>query len=132
MGFVHVPVKLFAPDNGRGPVEIEMLVDTGAIFTLIPRPVLEQLGVRPSGKRVSQTIEGRPIEREVGVVQVEVEGLQPPGPVPVIFGEASDSAVLGVTALESMGLTVDPSAGVLRRTDLLMLSVGERHGRGGS
>ncbi len=126
MGFVHVPVKLFAPDNGREPVEVEMLVDTGAIFTLIPRPTLEQLGVRPSGKRVFQKIEGRPIEREVGVVQVEVQGQQPPGPVPVIFGEEGDSAVLGVTALESMGLKVDPAAGLLLPTDLLMLSLGER------
>ncbi len=122
MGFVQVPVKLFAADNGREPVEVEMLVDTGAIFTLVPRPILEQLGVRPSGTRKFQTIEGRPIERDVGVVLVEVQGQQPPGPVPVIFGEANDGAVLGVTALESMGLKVDPSAGALQRTDLLMLS----------
>ena len=122
MGFVYAPVKLFS-SNGREPVEIEMLVDTGAIFTMVPRPILEQLGVRPSGKWVFQTIEGRPIEREVGVVGVEAEGQQPPGPVPVIFGEGTDGAVLGVTALESMGLKVDPSAGTLIPTDLLMLAV---------
>ena len=121
MGFVVVPVKLFPSGNGRAPVEVEMLVDTGAILTLVPRPVLEQLGVRPSGKRVFQTIEGRPIEREVGVVDMEVAGQQPPGPVPVIFGNPDDGAVLGVTALESMGLKVDPSAGTLTPTDLLML-----------
>ena len=124
MGFVHALVTLFS-SNGREPVEIEMLVDTGAIFTMVPRSILEQLGVRPSGKRVFQTIEGRQIEREVGVVQVEVQGQQPPGPVPVIFGEGTDGAVLGVTALESMGLKVDPSTGTLTPTDLLMLSISE-------
>jgi predicted aspartyl protease len=121
MGFAHAPVKLLAPGDGRSPVEVEMLVDTGAIFTMVPRAVFEQLGVRPTGRRLFQTIEGRPIEREVGVVPVEVQGRQPPGPVPVVFGEPDDGAVLGVTALESMGLKVDPSAGVLIPTDLLML-----------
>ncbi|MDP3767597.1 MAG: aspartyl protease family protein, partial [Dehalococcoidia bacterium] len=77
MGFVHVPVRLFAPGDGREPVEIEALVDTGAIFSLIPRPTLQELGVQPTGKRVFRTIEGRPIEREVSVVQIEVEGRQP-------------------------------------------------------
>jgi aspartyl protease family protein len=121
MGFVHVSVKLFAPGNGHAPVEVEMLVDTGAIFTLVPRPILEQLGVRPNGTRKFQTIEGRPIEREVGGVEIEVDGYRPPAQIPVIFGEPSDGAVLGVTALESMGLKVGPTAGTLTPTDLLML-----------
>jgi predicted aspartyl protease len=123
MGFVLAPVKLFAPANGREPVVVEMLVDTGAIFTLVPRPVLDQLGVRSTGTRTFQTIEGRPIVREVGVVEIEVANRQPPGPVPVVVGEADDGAVLGVTALESMGLKVNPAAGTLEPTDLLMLSV---------
>ena len=124
MGFVHALVTLF-PSNGREPLGIEMRVDTGAIFTMVPRPVLEQLGVRPSGKRVFQTIEGRPIERDVGGIDLEVEGHRPPTLVPVIFGEGTGGAVLGVTALESMGLKVDPSAGTLTPTDLLMLSISE-------
>jgi len=123
MGFILASVKIFAPANGREPVVVEMLVDTGAIFTLVPRPVLEQLGVRPTGTRTFQTIERRPIEREVGVMEIEVESRQPPGPVPVIFGEANDGAVLGVTALESMGLKVNSAAGTLEPTELLMLRV---------
>ncbi len=128
MGFVQVPVKLHSVKNGSSPIEVEMLVDTGAIFTLVPRRVLQELGVEASGKRVFQTIDGSPIEREVGVVQMEVQGQQPPGPVPVIFGEDEDGSVLGVTALESMGLKVDPATGKLVKTDLLMLAL--REGRG--
>ena len=122
MGFVRVPVTLLAPSDGRESVEVEALVDTGAVFSLIPRPILERLGVQPSGKREFRTIEGRAIERAVGGVQIEVEGKQAPAPVPVIFGEEGDSSVLGVTALEAIGLEVDPVGGVLRPTDLLMLA----------
>lgn len=123
MGNVEVPVKVFATENGSGSAELLMLVDTGAIFTLVPGTVLERLGVRPRRSAQFQTIEGRPIERDVGVTEIEVQGRQPPGPVPVIFGEPNDGAVLGVTALESMGLKVDPTAGTLEPTDLLMLTL---------
>jgi clan AA aspartic protease len=126
MGFVHVPVKLFPSGNGSAPLELEMLVDTGAIFCLIPRPLLKQLGVEPSGKRMFRTIEGRAIEREVGGIKIEIDGRQPPAPVPVIFGEERDGPVLGVTALESMGLVVDPAEGTLKPTDLLMLGFAEQ------
>lgn len=123
MGFVRVPVTLFSSStNGHEPTVVETLVDTGAIFCLYPRSLLERLGVQPSGKRAFRAIDGRPIEREVGVVEIEVEGTRPPGPVPVIFGEETDSPVLGVTALESMGLAVDPTSGTLQHTDLLLLA----------
>ncbi len=126
MGFVHVPVKLFAPSNGQEPIEVEMLVDTGAIFTVVPRPVLEQLGIQSRGTRLFQAIDGKPIEREVGGIEIEVEGRRPPSPVPVVFGDADDGAVLGVTALEGMGLKVDPVAGILEPTELKLWSAAER------
>jgi len=128
MGHVEVPVKVFATENGRGSAELSMLVDTGAIFTLVPRSVLEQLGVRPRRSERFQTIDGQPIERDVGVIEIEVQGRQPPGPVPVIFGEPNDGAVLGVTALESMGWKVNPVAGTLEPVELRMWSVMKREG----
>jgi clan AA aspartic protease len=123
VGTVHTNAKIWSTTNGREPVELDLVVDTGAIFTLIPRSVLERLGVEAKGKRQFRTIDGSPMERDVGVIEIEVQGEQPPGPIPVIFGGESDSAVLGVTALEAMGLTVDPSTGALNRTDMLMLAV---------
>ena len=41
--------------------------------------------------------------------------------VPVIFGEADDAVVVGVTALEIFGLEVDPVRGVLKEAELLLL-----------
>ncbi len=122
MGFIIVPVKVQAQADGDRSEVIEALVDTGAMLTLIPRPMLERLGVQSRGKRQFRTIDGSPMERDVGVIDIEVQGQQPPGPVPVIFGLEDDSPVLGVTALEAMGLEVDPAGGTLRRTDMLMLA----------
>ncbi|MFQ5879033.1 MAG: aspartyl protease family protein [Dehalococcoidia bacterium] len=121
MGFIRVPVKVFAPADGHQPVEVEALVDTGANYSILPRQALESLGVTPLGRGRFRTIEGRPIERDVANVAIEVAGRRSLGMVPVIFGEPNDRPVLGVTALEMMGLAVDPARGELRPTEFLML-----------
>lgn len=121
MGFLKVPVKVFPLGNGREPVEIEALVDTGAIYSLLPRQLLETLGVAPVARGSFRTIEGRPIEGDVANVAIEVAGKRSLGMVPVIFGEPTDQPVLGVTALEMMGLEVDVVRGQLRPVDFLML-----------
>ncbi len=126
MGFVEVPVKIVSTEDGRREVMLEMLVDTGAMFTVVPRAVLHDLGVRPRSSRLFQTIEGKPIQRDVGVSEIEVQGEQPPGPVPVVFGDPDVGVVLGVTALESMGLKVNPVAGTLEKVDLKLWSMEDR------
>ena len=42
--------------------------------------------------------------------------------ITVIFGETDDTTVLGVTALESFGLEVDPVRGTLKEAELLLLT----------
>ena len=121
MGFIRTKVTLFPSGDGKGPVEIEALVDTGAIMSMIPRQLLATLGVTPTGRGQFRTIEGRPIERDVGVVEMEVQSRHSLSPVPVIFGEEGDTTVLGVTALEIMGLEADPARGELRPTEFLLL-----------
>lgn len=41
--------------------------------------------------------------------------------VTVIMGEDEDQVILGVTALESFGLEVDPVRGTLKEVELLLL-----------
>jgi len=43
------------------------------------------------------------------------------GGITVIFGEEKDTAILGVTALEALGLEVDPIKNTLKKAQLLML-----------
>jgi len=57
--------------------------------------------------------------REVGEVGVEIMGRK--RTVAVIFGETDEITVLGVTALETFGLEVDPVKGTLREAELLLL-----------
>jgi predicted aspartyl protease len=66
-----------------------------------------------------RTIDGRVITREIGVATVRYEDYE--GDVEVVFAEGGDAQVLGVTALETPGLEVDPITRRLRYVGHLAL-----------
>ena len=120
MGFTYVTVTVAAPDSPQRGEDIELLVDTGATLSVIPRPLLERLGITPVYTQKARVFGGAVLERDVGVVLFTYNGAT--GGVSVLFGEEENQQVLGVTALEVMGLRVDRRSGQLERIDILMLS----------
>jgi predicted aspartyl protease len=46
MGFTYVKIRVYSFDLSKH-ADVEVLVDSGALFTSIPRRVLEKLGLRP-------------------------------------------------------------------------------------
>ena len=89
---------------------------TGSVLTWLPRPLLRELGSIPTGRRTFRTIDVTPRPKEVGEAPIRCQGLS--CTVPVVFGDETDASVLGVTALEILGSTVDPSTGRLAREDV--------------
>jgi clan AA aspartic protease len=118
VGFLKVKVGLFNPVQPDRIVEVEALVDTGAVYSAVGSNVLEQLGVKPLERRKFRAFGGF-VERDIGEVGVVLMGRR--RVVPVVFGEKGDPAILGVTALEIFGLEVDVVRGVLREAELLLL-----------
>ncbi|HLF06921.1 MAG TPA: retroviral-like aspartic protease family protein [Thermoplasmata archaeon] len=106
--------------------EVEMIVDTGAIHPVVPRPVLERLGIEPRDEKEFTLASGERVRYQTGEARVGVAGEKVPAVV--IFGPAHATPVLGVIVLESMGLRVDPSKGELQKTDLLLLGADEALG----
>jgi predicted aspartyl protease len=115
MGFRKVTVLLHGP---RGSERVELLADTGAMLTSVPREILERIGIVPFGKRRLKTYGGT-VEREAGTAEVEYEGTR--AGITVLFGERGDEPILEVTALEALGYEVDPVTKRLRPTGLLMV-----------
>ena len=118
MGFVHVTVQVSSPSNPQEEREIELLVDTGAILSVIPRQMLEERGVPALGSRRFRGFGGVP-QRDTAALLIRYNG-DVTGTT-AIFGEADDTPILGVTALGSLGYQVDPTSGELKPTDLLLL-----------
>jgi clan AA aspartic protease len=118
LGFVRVRFSIYNPLYQEKALEVSEIVDTGAIYSVIPRKVLEELGIKPLERRRFRAFGGY-IERDVGEVGIELMGRR--RTVTVIFGEAEDLVVLGITALEAFGLELDPVRGILKEAELLLL-----------
>lgn len=106
MGLVRVEAVIRNPADPARAWQGRFLADTGAIDTLVPRRHLERIGVRPGGQRVYTMADGREVRKDVAVAQVEIMG-EFTG-VRVVFGDNDTEALLGVTAMESAGIEVDP------------------------
>lgn len=120
MGYVRVKVKLRNPQQRILEAEVELLADTGVIYSIIPSKTLESINIERRSMRRMRLADGRVIERHLGIAEIEVRGETAHSNV--IFGEDEDAPVLGVTALEELGLQVDPVTGELKPMELLLLS----------
>lgn len=118
MGFVKVRFRIINPVDREKHIDVEGVVDTGAIYTVVGRTLLESIGLKPIEKRKFRAFGGE-VEREIGIAEVALMGRR--GGITLIFGEKDDAAILGVTALEALGLEVDPIKNTLKEAQLLML-----------
>lgn len=112
MGLTHVTVKI-APLSGRRHYSAEFLVDTGAIDCLVPARHLRRIGIKQEGRDVYELATGETVELPVGFARVEFMGAETV--TKVIFGDDDAEPILGVVALESTGIGVDPVSRTLRR-----------------
>ena len=118
MGFVKVKFRIYNPADKNRFVDVDGVVDTGAIYTVVNRGYHELIGLKPVEKRLFRVFGGE-VEREVGIAEIELMGRR--DGITIIFGEEKDISILGVTALEALGLEVDPIKNTLRESELLML-----------
>lgn len=121
MGYTYVTAEVANPANLARWESVTCLVDTGALLCLLPRPLLDSLGILEQGKRTFRLADGTSIVRPVGIAAVRVAG-QVTG-TDVIFGEPADKPLLGVTALEQVGLAPDPATGQLRPLEMLLVGL---------
>jgi clan AA aspartic protease len=114
MGIAEVTVEVSNPRHQAHWQKLELIADTGAIFSVIPRTALEQLGITPYAEETFHLADGSEIQRALGDVFIRIDGKA--RTVPTIFGEPTDTPLLGVTALEILGFTVDPRTRKLEPT----------------
>lgn len=119
MGIIEVTVEVSNPHDQTHWQKLELIADTGAIFSVIPRSTLEQLGINPYAEETFHLADGSEIRRPMGDVFIRINGKA--RTVPTIFGEPTDTPLLGVTALEILGYAIDPRTRKLEPTKMLLL-----------
>ncbi len=118
MGHTIARIRLYNPHDLSKKLELELLVDTGSTYTWIKRNKLRELGIRPMDRRKFRTIENRVIERDIGEAVIECLGRR--ATTIIVFAEESDNEVLGLHALEGLGLEVDPVTKQLREVEAIL------------
>jgi clan AA aspartic protease len=98
--------------------EVEFLVDSGAVYSLVPGKILDDLGIEPYKEMSFSLADGTSIKRRISSAYFEFKGEG--GPAPVVYGEEGDTALLGVTTLESIGLVLNPFSRTLHPMRMLM------------
>ena len=120
MGLTHVTVALTPIGASASTAyEADFLVDTGATDSLAPRSALRAAGFVPVGKTAYELADGSVVEYEFGIARIEFMGEITGGRV--IFGPDGAEPLLGVTALESVGILVDPANKTLKRLPAIPL-----------
>lgn len=106
MGIVSAVLKLSNPSNRKNIFEGEFLVDSGALYTVIPKNIWQNLNLKPDRKQKFSLADGTVIERKIGSAFVEYQGTRTA--TPVVLGEKHDSQLLGIITLEALGLVLNP------------------------
>jgi clan AA aspartic protease len=106
MGLAFLEIEVGNPADPEIREKVEFLIDSGAIYSVVPSPILDKLGIKPLAKQEYRLADGSKIVRNKGIALFKYG--ERIGGADVIFGEEGDSVLLGAFTLEALGLSLDP------------------------
>ncbi len=120
MGLTILEIEVGNPANPKVTETIKFLVDSGAVYSVVPKQVLKRLGIKPLGTQAFRLADGSKIARQKGGALFK-RGKRI-GVADVIFGEKGDSNLLGALTLEALGLSLDPLRRKLKPLPMILAS----------
>jgi predicted aspartyl protease len=121
MGVFTVKVTVWNPRKPEIKIDLELLVDSGATYTVIPSNVLKSLEIEPIRLIRLRLADNKVIEKPLGEIGIEIEGYKVSA-TPVVFGEEG-IYLLGSVTMEQLGLMPDPVYKKLKPTEALLMQV---------
>ncbi|MCS7364924.1 MAG: retroviral-like aspartic protease family protein [archaeon GB-1867-035] len=119
MDVFKVKAKIWNPFNPQNKVEVNLIVDTDATYTVIPSKLLRKLNVKPTRKITVRLADNRVSIKPLGEIGIEIQGYKATA-TPVIFGE-ENIYLLGSVTMEQLSLTPDPIHKKLKPTEALLM-----------
>ncbi len=106
MRLSSLTIEVGNPANPEVTKPVEFLVDSGAIYSVVPASILKKLGIKPLTTEQFIFANGEKIVRKKGGALFKYG--EKVGVADVIFGKSEDSTLLGALTLEALGLMLDP------------------------
>lgn len=119
MSITYLDLTFKNPQHPRKKAVGHFLVDSGAIYSVVPATILKEIGIKPTHRQKFTLANGEVIEKGVG--QAFFEYQKKVGSSPVIFGEKG-IFLLGAVTLESLGVILDPINRELKPLPMLLMS----------
>jgi clan AA aspartic protease len=120
MGLTVLELEVGNPARPEATEKVEFLIDSGAIYSVVPRPVLERLGIKELAEQQFRLADGSKITRRKGGALFKYGKMI--GVADAIFGEEGDSILLGALTLEALGLALDPLRRELKPLPMILAS----------
>ena len=121
MGLTVVRIEVGNPAAPDRMEPVDFLVDSGVVYSVVSRAVLEGLNIKPLAEQEFRLANGDRIRRSKGVAAFRYADRI--GGADVIFGEEGDSTLLGALTLESLGFALDPLRRELKPLPMILASV---------
>lgn len=118
MAVTYLDIKVKNPQNIKKTFVGHFLVDSGAVYSVMPTSVLKKLGIKSTDKQQFSLANGEVIEKAVGNALFEYLGKVRSSPV--VFGE-EEIYLLGAVTLESLGVILDPINRQLKPLPMLLM-----------
>lgn len=118
MAITYLDLIVKNPQNQKKFFTGHFLVDSGAVYSVIPTSQLKKLGIKAMDTQKFTLANGEVIEKRVGNAQFEYRGKVRTSPV--VFGE-KDVLLLGAVTLESLGVVLDPINRELKPLPMLLM-----------
>ena len=106
MGLTYIDGAVRPTCRRRRPRRVRFLVDSGAVYSVLPRSEWRALGLKPERELEFVLADGTTLTRGVSECTFDLEGRRATSPV--VLGETEDEALLGAVTLETLGLLLNP------------------------
>ena len=118
MAITFLKAKVINPEQPKKSQECEFLIDSGAVYSVVPQSILKKLGIKPTSSEEFILANGEFIKKSIGNAYFEYAGKI--RAAPVLFGNKG-VFLLGATTLEALGMILDPIRRELKPLPMLLM-----------
>lgn len=93
MGLTHVTMSVANLTNANRSKAVKFMVDSGAMFSVVPGSILRELGMEPDQIASFSLADRTQIQRKTGEAAFRFQGLS--RVFSVVFGEQGDATLMG-------------------------------------
>src|ERR1051325_10584462 len=120
-GMTCIAGRVTAPERRRPAVKVRFIVDSGAVYSVLPMSVWKRLGLARRRSAQFSLADGTIVDRGVSRCTFEIAGVSETSPV--ILGGPRDAPLLGMVTLEITGPVLTPMTRELLPIKLTLASV---------